>query len=383
MSGNPDHGHGEHLVTPAIARSSLSIVISDPRLPDNPIVYANYGFEALTQYSPDYAIGRNCRFLQGDETATADIDRLRQVVANRQEDTIRIRNYRADGSAFINEILLSPIEDESGEVEAFLAVQREVAEQEDGNAAGTGGGKRPAHDTPSNVMLSELQHRVKNHLSMVVSLIRTYSRRDITRKSFDALAHRIESLALLYDEMIKPGEPGEHHGSWINGGTYLSRVANVLSGISGNASVRMVANCEPVQISVDAAGRLGLLLTEFLTNAFEHAFVDGEGGTITVRFEKVEGERVQLIVEDDGAGMPAGSKWPYRSRSVSQQRDLAEKEKGVLDTTSGNSHSGLGGSVVLGLTKSLKADLDVQSGPTGTRITVELSTTGAADTNGQ
>ncbi len=378
MAGSPKRSHGEKLVSPAVARSSLAIVITDPTLPDNPIVYANQGFEALTHYGADDVLGRNCRFLQGEGTAQSDVQRLRDAIAEAREETIRIRNYRADGSSFINEILLSPIRNDGGELEAFFAVQREVA----GEDQTTGGGRRPDHETSSNVMLQELQHRVKNHLAMVVSLIRTHARRDITRKSFDALAHRIESLALLYDEMITPANREDGDGSWIDGGAYLERVANVLSGISGNASVSMVVNCDHEQVSVDAAGRLGLLLTEFLTNAFEHAFEQQESGTITVRFRQVEGGRVRLSVEDDGSGLPEGSNWPYRSRSVSQQRETAETQEGVLDTTSGKSHSGLGGSVVLGLTKSLKADLDVDSGPAGTRVSVELSPAGAADYSG-
>lgn len=368
-SVDTEHASGGDLVNQAVENSSLSIMITGPLQDDNPIVYVNRGFQKLTLYSREYALGRNCRFLQGEGTQGRDMERMREAIQAAEEVEVRVLNYRADGTAFLNQVLISPVVGEDGRVEAFFAVQREVA----GEAAEEDEQARPAHSTPSGVMLRELQHRVKNHFSMIVSLIRMHARRDITEKSFDALSHRVEALALLYDELLQPDLAGEQEAEDIEGGAYLSRVAGVLAGISGRTTVRLQLNCDEVALNLDAAGRLGLLLTELLTNTFEHAFEGRQRGSVRVSLNQLEDGTVRLTVEDDGTGLPEGSNWPYDSKSVPEQREAAEREQGELDTTGKGGRSGLGGSIVRGLTEALGAELSVKSGPTGTTVTVEIA----------
>lgn len=358
----------------ALDRASVGIVITDPTQDDNPIVYVNQGFVSLTEYSREYAMGRNCRFLQGENTDERDIERIHEGLAARREFDVRILNYKADGTPFRNQVLISPVEDENGSLTAFFAVQRAVADEPDGEEEETGGGSRPEHSTPSVVMLRELQHRVKNHLAMVVSLIRLHATRELTQESFNALAHRVEALALLYDAMLAPGD--EDDTETVAAGAYLSRVATVIGSISGRPDVRMKIDCQSVRLSVNAAGRLGLLLTELLTNTFEHAFEGRGEGLVTVRFQRLDSGTARLIVEDNGIGLPEGSDWPYASASIPEQQGRAEEEGGSLDTTSAGGNSGLGGSIVLGLTKVLGATLDVRSGPEGTRIAIDLDEDG-------
>jgi PAS domain S-box-containing protein len=104
----------------------MPMVITNPRLPDNPIVFANDSFCRLTGYSRDAIVGRNCRFLQGAETDPADVARLRDAIAKVHPIEIDIRNYRKDGTPFWNRLLMAPVNDAAGELAYFFASQLDV-----------------------------------------------------------------------------------------------------------------------------------------------------------------------------------------------------------------------------------------------------------------
>ena len=101
--------------------------ISDPSLPDNPLVYASEAFFTITQYGRDYTIGRNCRFLQGPKTANASVRRLIEALAAGQETCETVLNYRRDGTPFMNLLLIAPLYDNKGTVRYFLGAQIDVS----------------------------------------------------------------------------------------------------------------------------------------------------------------------------------------------------------------------------------------------------------------
>lgn len=120
---------GAHLGTSFAAvadASNAGIVITNPDLPDNPIVYVNAAFERLTGYDKAEIIGRNCRFLQGKHTNPDAVDVLKQAVAERRSATVRVLNYRKSGQDFWNELTISPIEAENGTFSGFIGIQRDV-----------------------------------------------------------------------------------------------------------------------------------------------------------------------------------------------------------------------------------------------------------------
>lgn len=116
------------LLTPIAALASLQegITISDPRTPDNPVVYANDSFLRLTGYVLDEVVGRNCRFLQGPDTDPQAVARIHKALQQGEPLTIELLNYRRDGSAFWNQLTISPIRDASGMIINFVAIQRDV-----------------------------------------------------------------------------------------------------------------------------------------------------------------------------------------------------------------------------------------------------------------
>lgn len=102
---------------------NAGVVISDARLPDMPIVYVNPMFEKMSGYSSSEMIGRNCRYMQGTETNQPGLVAIRTAIHNQTNGYARLRNYRKDGSVFVNELFISPVRDESGAVTHFVGIQ--------------------------------------------------------------------------------------------------------------------------------------------------------------------------------------------------------------------------------------------------------------------
>lgn len=110
----------------SIRLSPIATVITDPRQPDNPIIEANPAFTALTGYVRDEILGRNCRFLAGEGTEPAARQRLREAVRANRAALVEVVNYRKDGSAFRNAVMIAPLFGEDGEVRLFLGSQMDL-----------------------------------------------------------------------------------------------------------------------------------------------------------------------------------------------------------------------------------------------------------------
>ena len=109
-----------------IDHSLVAAVVSNPRLPDNPIVACNQAFMTLTGYAEDEIIGRNCRFLRGEGTEPELTKELRVGIAARVPVMVELLNYKKDGTPFRNAVMIAPIFDTAGELEYFLGSQVEV-----------------------------------------------------------------------------------------------------------------------------------------------------------------------------------------------------------------------------------------------------------------
>ncbi|MFB6206299.1 MAG: PAS domain S-box protein [Haloglomus sp.] len=113
----------------AIDEASVGISIADYRQPDNPLVYVNEEFEALTGYDASDTIGRNCRFLQGPETDPEAVAELRRAIDAGEPTRVQLLNYRQDGTPFWNRLTVAPVRDEAGTVTHYVGFQEDVTEQ--------------------------------------------------------------------------------------------------------------------------------------------------------------------------------------------------------------------------------------------------------------
>ncbi|GEM_PF-1205275 len=111
----------------AIEAANVGIVITDARLPDNPIVFVNSGFTRTTGYTADDAIGRNPRFLRSPEADPAATAQLRDAVASARPVTMEILNRRKDGTSWWCELTMSPIRDDLGRILGFVGIQNDIS----------------------------------------------------------------------------------------------------------------------------------------------------------------------------------------------------------------------------------------------------------------
>ena len=124
-----DELQGLRTLKSAIEAAPDGVVITDHNRPDAPIVYANPAFERISGYPANEILGRNCRFLQGDDRQQAGVAAIRQAIEKAQETTVVLRNYRKDGTPFWNRLHLAPVFNTEDAVTHFVGIQEDITRE--------------------------------------------------------------------------------------------------------------------------------------------------------------------------------------------------------------------------------------------------------------
>ena len=153
-------------------------------------------------------------------------------------------------------------------------------------------------------LFQELQHRVKNHIGIITSLVRMRSRQvrsEEARQELAAIGERIETLRLIHEHLYAAGSANR-----LRLRPFIMRLVEMLCHLHEEQSgkVRLDFAVQEVDLAPDLAAPLGLILTEFVTNSLTYAF-DGRGGTIAVAVEVLEGGGLRVCVCDNGKGLPS------------------------------------------------------------------------------
>jgi PAS domain S-box-containing protein len=277
----------------------VAMVLTDPRVEDNPIVYVNDAFERTTGYARSAVVGRNCRFLQGEGTDKASVDALRAAVEEERDVSVDILNYRADGRPFMNRLTLAPITDDNDEVIYFLGIQKEVYDSE-------------REETQAGALLRNIQSRVRADLSLVLATVASILDAGTDRFAhFDAITRRLECLQLVYEAM-KLSDRRPEADARIDLGSLISRVGTGVAHEECRPGIRFTQAIEPIDATPDGAVRIALLLSEVLDNAFAHAFDRMDEGVVELRLTRLAAGGLRLVVTDDGVGLPSNRPFPDR-----------------------------------------------------------------------
>ncbi|MGI8427705.1 MAG: PAS domain-containing protein [Actinomycetota bacterium] len=124
-----DNGLIPQVLTTILDQCVNGVTLSDPDLDDMPLIYANKAFEVMTGYSSDEILGRNCRFLQGEDRNQEGRFKVCEALENRQAVVVDLRNYRKTGELFYNRLSITPLVDREDAVIYFLGVQYDVTKQ--------------------------------------------------------------------------------------------------------------------------------------------------------------------------------------------------------------------------------------------------------------
>ncbi|MFZ5866125.1 MAG: PAS domain S-box protein [Thermodesulfobacteriota bacterium] len=154
------------------------------------------------------------------------------------------------------------------------------------------------------VLLREIHHRVKNNLTMITSLLNLHMRRtsdESLRNVLKDIQKRILSMAMVHDTFYRGQDAASVKiRSYVGG--LVDHLIGAYDGISGRLSVRK--QLADQSVGLDAAIPLGLIITELISNCFKHAFPDGRSGEVAIEFHPTETGQHELIVRDDGVGLP-------------------------------------------------------------------------------
>lgn len=116
----------DHLID-ILDQAKNGISLSDPNQDDNPVIYVNHAFANAFGYTPEEVIGRNCRFLQGDDRDQSALEEIRHAIKEQKDVTVTLRNYHKSGQLIYNEVTISPIFDKkTHKLKYFLGVQKDV-----------------------------------------------------------------------------------------------------------------------------------------------------------------------------------------------------------------------------------------------------------------
>ncbi len=312
----------------------IAIAVSDLGTEER-VVYANPEFEKLT----GRATGR---FSSWTALSGIGIHRhkgweLAQAVVEESDFVGTFQLSRSDGISPIVDVYSNIIEDDGGRACFRLVAMVDVSQHGNEN-------HEPSdreRDAEKDVLLRELQHRVKNNLQMITALIRLETRNATTpdRKRFERLAGRVEALALLYQTLS-----GEDNKDELDLGVYLSQIASAVMTSHAMEGIRLDMKVDTFLVSINVAMPTGLVVNELLTNSLKHAFRRRDGGTVTLH-STVEEDGCRIVVADDGVGLPRGETWPKPGK--------------------------LGALIAHSLMENAKAEFEVQSVPEkGTRVTI-------------
>lgn len=327
----------------------IAIVVSEMGLNER-IVYANQEYERLCGQAAAEAEGRSWEVLCGDAVArdTEGARQLGTAVVETSDFVGTFRIERAKGEPAIVDAYSNIIVDESGapalrlvalvDVSAHHELRREELE-------------RVIRE--KDVLLREIQHRVKNNLQMITALIRLEARNvqsgseGTPESRFVRLAGRIQALALLYDSLSEHWYSGE-----IDLGVYLSQIASAVMRAHAVEGIRLNLKVDAYPVSVNVAMPAGLVVNELMTNAIKYAFEGRDGGTITLQSVS-DGNSCRVVVADDGVGLPEGVEWPKRGRlGALIVHSLRENARASLDV---ETVRGKGTSVTIVFTRAASA----------------------------
>lgn len=305
------HGRGDPFAA-AVRATRMPMVITDPSQPDNPIVFCNEAFQLLTGYGQDEVLGRNCRFLQGPETDKAAVSKIRDAISNGVSLSIELLNYRKDGSTFWNALYLSPVRNDDGTIQFFFASQLDVSKHVKANEIVSEQksiveeqvklrtAELEAALEAKTLLLHEVDHRVKNNLTMIGSLLRLQSRAigdPVIASKLENMMERIDALATVHRTLYQSDDVTK-----FDIGEFAAKLAEDVIGSSGRGNILLTSNVEPILVAADKASSLGLVLNEILTNAIKHGLADGRAGTIAITGVS-NGDTATVVVDDDGKGM--------------------------------------------------------------------------------
>jgi len=303
---------------------------------DERFVFGNSVAESIFGVEPGGLAGKQLSLFLTDE-GMHDLSRCVRSIRPFDEE-FEQGIIRGDGTRRKLKVRMIQEFDADGGLLGAIALFNDVTDTGEGESAGADS------ESGESILLRELQHRVKNSLNIIMSLLSLDAQRltDEASKSVLVMAQaRIRTVSLLYDYLSQ--STGYDR---INSVEYIRDLIRLLSETytSDREEVRIREIVDYYELDSKFCLPLGLIINELLSNALKYAFPAGKGGSITVELRHAGGESL-LRVNDDGVGLPGGYDW--------------------------NSSSGFGLQLVKNLVGQLRGAMEIASDP-GVCVTISV-----------
>ncbi|ELZ41117.1 HTR-like protein [Halorubrum saccharovorum DSM 1137] len=270
----------------ALDEAPVGITITDPDLPDNPMVYVNDRFVEVTGYDRDDAVGVNCRFLQGKDTDEEPVSRLREAIDAEEPESVELLNYRKDGTPFWNRVSVAPILDGDGSVSEWVGFQEDITAFKEREAA------LERQNERLDAFAAIVSHDLRNPLNVAQGRVDLAREATDGSAQLDAAADALDRIESIVEHTLTLAREGETVGD-----PEPVALAEV------TADSWETVDTGSVSLSNEADGevladpdRLRNLFENLVRNSVEHA---GDGVRIRVG-DLPDG----FYVADDGPGIP-------------------------------------------------------------------------------
>ena len=252
----------KELSATAFQRTRMPMVVTDATQNDFPIVLANQAFLNLTGYAASEVLGRNCRFLQGAGTSAAAVSEIRAALHEEREVDVELLNYRKDGSAFWNQLHLSPIHDDDGRVVYHFASQIDRTDYH----------RIESLEASEHRLLLEVDHRANNVLALVDSIVRL-TKSDDAELYAASVQKRVQALARAHALLSQRG--------WHE----IPLRETIQTQIEPYGARRAVLDGPEVMLAPHAVQPLALFFHELVINAACHGSLSRDTGRVEISWK--------------------------------------------------------------------------------------------------
>jgi PAS domain S-box-containing protein len=273
----------------AIETAPIGITLSDPAQPDNPLTYVNKRFTDLTGHAETDVLGRNCRFLQGEQTAPEPVAEIRAAIDAERPVTVELQNYRKDGTPFWNRVTIAPVYDEEGALSNYVGFQQDVTDRKEATR-----------------QLRVLHRVLRHNLSNQLTVIRGYadslaeSETEIVPAAVEGIQNEIDQLEVLIKKHRKivglldeAPEPRTYTVEEI-----VTPAVSTVRNDHPDADIQI----DICKEQVEAIPVIDIAIEELLLNAVVHT--DSHPSRVQISSERRNGF-VEISIADNGPGLPA------------------------------------------------------------------------------
>jgi PAS domain S-box-containing protein len=352
----------------AVEMTRMPMVVTDPRQPDNPIVFANGAFYDLTGYTPEETMGRNCRFLQGAQTDQRTVDEVRHAINEQRAVAVDILNYKKGGKPFWNALFLGPIFDQDGNLLYFFASQMDITERRTTQEAYLQAQKMEA----IGQLTAGMAHDFNNLLQVIngnleVALL-SLDRPELARQQLERAQRAAMRAGRLTQQLLTFARKQRLEPKPININNLVFDFSEMLVRTLGG-KIELRLDLRPgLPVCMLDATHLEMALLNVLINARDAM---PEGGEVTVATSVVRGED-RLKVH----GLPQGSYVALCviDHGVGMAPEVLRRATEPFFTTKGPG-TGLGLAMVHGFVQQSHGRLEIESKPgEGSKVTMIFPT---------